>query len=111
MASLNFIHTFFIKYVVTSAINYNILIGLHVFILFGFGLDNWTKQTSIRPKWSIDNRKKEFIHIKFVVTAIIILVEIVFGCAFASNLLWKLILLVKTLVFIYNFVEQNNPPS
>ena len=71
---------------VTSATNYDILVGQQALYPLGFGLDNWTKEAWIRPGWSSRDRKKEFIPMAFA-TAMTMLAETLFGCcALASHL-------------------------
>lgn len=72
---------------VTSATNYDILVGQQALYPLGFGLDNWTEEAWIRPGWSAGDGRKEFIPVAFAAAAMTMSAETLFGCsALASDL-------------------------
>lgn len=71
----------------TSATNYDILVGQQALYPLGFGLDNWTEEAWIRPGWSAGDGRKEFIPVAFAAAAMTMSAEPLFGCsALAADL-------------------------
>jgi hypothetical protein len=95
------------KCVVTNATNYDILVAQQVLYPLGFGLDNWTEETWIRPGWSSGDGKKVFILVAFAATSMTMVAEAMFGCSGSvANLHCALVLLEETLDYACNATEQ-----
>jgi hypothetical protein len=91
---------------VTSATNYDILVGQQALYPLGFGVDNWTEEAWIRPGWSAGDGRKELIPVVFAASAIISSAEAMFGCsALASDLPCGSTLLEETYAFMSGVAE------
>lgn len=105
-SGLFFSHVF-LQCVVTGATNYDILVDDQVLYPLGFGVDNWTKEAWIRPRWSAIYGRKEFIPVVFAAIAVMSTANAIFGCsALASNLPCGSTLLEETYAFMSGMVES-----
>ena len=90
------------KCVVTTAINYDILVGQRALYPLGFGLDNWTEEAWFRPGWSSGDGKK----VAFTATSMTMVAEAMFGCSGSvADLPCAPILLEETLDYACNAAE------
>jgi len=97
---------------VTSATNYDILVGQQALYPLGFGLDNWTEEAWIRPGWSTGDGRKEFIPVAFAAAAMTMSAETLFGCsALASDLPCGPVLLEETFAFMSSSMDSSGSPS
>ena len=55
---------------ITSATNYDILVGQEALYPLGFGLDKWTEEAWIRTGWSTGEGRKELIPVAFAAAAL-----------------------------------------
>ena len=96
---------------VTSATNYDILVGQQALYPLGFGLDNWTEEAWIRPGWSTGDGRKEFIPVAFAAAAMTMSAETLFGCsALASDLPCGTVLLEETFAFLSTSMDVSGAP-
>jgi hypothetical protein len=99
----------FLRYAVPDATNYDILVGQQALYPLGFGLDNWTEETWIRPSWSAGNDRKELIPVVFAAAATIEPLSMVFGCStFVDTLLYGSALLEESLAFMGNVEDSRD---
>ena len=92
---------------VTSATNYDILVGPQALYLLGFGVDNWTEEAWIRPGWSADDGRKELILVVFAASAMTSAAAAMFRCsALASDLPCGSTLLEETYAFMSGVAES-----
>jgi hypothetical protein len=100
------------KCVITNAINYNIFVGQQALYPLSFGLDNWTEEAWIRPRWSSGDGRKVFIPVTFAATSMTMVAETMFGCSGSvANLPCAPVLFEETLDYACNATGQQILPS
>ena len=95
------------KCVVTNATNYDILVGQQALYPLGFGLDNWTEEAWIRPRWSFDGDLNVFNFVAFAAASMTMIAETMFGCSGSvPDSLCAPVLLEEILDYACNAAEQ-----
>ena len=54
-----------VRYIVTSATMYDIILGQQALYPIGFGHDSWTEEACFRPGWSLGDGHKESLLVSF----------------------------------------------
>ena len=91
----------------TDATKYDILVGEQALYPFGFGLENWTEEASIRPGWPTRDDHMEPISVAIAVAATIPPLSMVFGCGVTMDTLpYGSALLEVSLAFMGNTDNQ-----
>ena len=71
---------FLLRCSVTDATNYDILISQQTLYPFSFGMENWTEEAWIRPRWLAGDGRRDLIPVAFAAAATIAPLSMGFVC-------------------------------